>query len=94
LDALRAAVEADAIVHVGSVDYDVALVDVRDMHTAEVVDDAVISELIAVPVASLVADANVAESIVHAAIEADVSAPIADMEAIAAAIESPVARGP
>lgn len=94
MDALRASVKADPVVDDRPIDYDVTFVDVRDVNAAEVVDYAVISELIAMPVASLVADADVAEAVIHSAIEADVASPVTAMEAVATAVESPIAGSP
>jgi hypothetical protein len=92
--ALRTAVVADAIDDSRVVDDHVALVDVCDMHAAEVIDGAVVGELVAMPVAALVAHAHIAEAIIHAAIEADIASPISDVISIAAAHKAPVARRP
>jgi hypothetical protein len=75
------------------VDDDSAVVDVGDV-AANAVDGTVVVEVVAVPVAAVVAVAGVAEAVVNAAIEADVEAPIAAMEAPAVAVPAPVAGGP
>jgi hypothetical protein len=76
------------------VDNDRAVVDVGDAVDVDAVDRTVVVEVIAVPVAALVAEAGVAEAIVNATVEADVKAPEAAVEAIAATVEAPVARCP
>ena len=93
-DSLRAAVVAHTVVHVGPVDDHVALINISDMHAAEVIDGTVVSEVVAMPVAALVADAHVAEAIIHAAVEADVATPVTAVESIAAADKTPVAGCP
>ena len=57
-------------------------------------DRGVIAEVVALPVAAGVADAPVAVAVVHAAIVADVAAPIAAMEPVVAAVPIPVGRRP
>ena len=89
-DAASAAVVGDAGV---VVDDDGAVVDVGDVW-ADAVDGAVVVEVVAVPVAAVVANAGVAEAVVDAAVEADVKAPEAAMEAPAVVIPAPVAGGP
>jgi hypothetical protein len=71
---------------------DRAVVDVGD--AANVGDTAVVIEVIAVPIATEVADADVAEAVVDTTVEADVGAPVTAVEAIAAAIVAPVGRRP
>lgn len=89
-----AAVIADAVVDDGPVDDNRAVIDVLNVHTAEIVDLAVVGELITVPVSALIADASVAHPIIDAAVEADISAPVAVNESVAAAVESPISRRP
>ena len=48
----------------------------------------------AAPITTLVAEADVTKTVVDAAVVADVSAPIAAIEAVAVVKETPVARGP
>src|SRR5215469_12293365 len=69
---------------------------VRVMHDrrVDVRDRLVIRERVAYPAAAGVAGTVVAVAIIHAAVEADVRAPVAGMERIDAADESPVTRGP
>jgi hypothetical protein len=93
-NAMRPAVVADAVVDDGAVDDYGAVVDVGDVDAAEVVDGAVVGEVISMPVSALIANAGVAEAVVHPAIEADVPAPITVIEAIASTDEAPVGRRP
>jgi hypothetical protein len=89
-DAASASVVGDASV---VVDDDGAVVDVGDVR-ADVVDGAVVVEVVAAPIAAVIADAGIAEAIVDATVEADVVAPIAAMEAPASVVPAPVAGGP
>jgi hypothetical protein len=75
------------------VDDDRTVVDVGDVG-ADAVNSAVVVEVVAVPVAAVVADAGVTEAVVDAAIKADVEAPEAAVEAPAVVIPAPIARGP
>jgi len=72
---------------------DVALIVVANAG-ADVGDGAVVVEIIALPVASEEAEADVAEAVVYAAIEADVRTPISAVEAIVHAAPAPVRRSP
>jgi hypothetical protein len=69
-------------------------VDVVDHGDIDVVHGAVIEKVAGVPIAALVAGANITKPVVDAAIEADVRTPIAMEESITAAHEAPVARRP
>jgi hypothetical protein len=93
-DALRSAVVAHAVVDHRPVDDHIALINVGDMHAAEVVDGAVVCKFVAVPVAALVAHADVAEAVIHAAVETDIASPVAAMESITPAHKAPVAWCP
>ena len=64
------------------------------MHVADVIHRAVVIEIIAAPITALIASAAIAVTIVHAAIEADIPAPIAMAESISAAKKSPIGRRP
>ena len=88
----RTTVEGCAVATI--VDYDRMVVDVGDAATANIVDAAVVVEVIAVPVAAAVTGPEVAEAVVDAAVEADMRAPVAAAVAIAVAKEEPVAGGP
>jgi len=77
------------VVDVGPVDVDIA--DNGDVH---VVDGSVVPEVAALPVAAIVAVADVAEAVVDAAIEADVNAPVTVVPVVAVAVVAPVARRP
>jgi hypothetical protein len=90
VDAASAAVVGDACV---VIDDDGAIVDVGDVDV-DAVDGAVVVEVIALPIAAVVADAGVAEAVVDATVEADVRSPEAAVEAPAVAIPTPVAGGP
>jgi len=94
LDPLWAAVEAHTVVHNRPVDDDSAVVDVGNVHAAKVIDSAVVGEVITMPVAALVANSHIAESIIHAAVKADIAAPIAVIEAVASTDETPISRRP
>jgi hypothetical protein len=93
-NSLWPSVVADAVIDGGAVNDDVAFVYIRDVNVADVGDGAVVVELIIVPVSALISASYVAKAIVHSAIEADITAPIASDQAIAAAEESPVSGSP
>ncbi|CAB3889865.1 hypothetical protein LMG3412_03694 [Achromobacter deleyi] len=93
LDAGRPAVVADAAV-VDVVDHHRVVVDVGDARDVHVGHGAVVEEAVVVPVAAHKADADIAETVVHAAIEADVRAPVAAMPEIDAVDKTPVTRRP
>src|SRR5580692_3218545 len=61
---------------------------------ADIVHVGVVAELIAAPVATLVADATVAEPIVHAAVKADCATPVAVVPQIHAVAPAPIAGRP
>ena len=91
LDSARAAVEADpVIVPVG----DVVVVHVALDGDIHVVDRAVVIEVPAAPISALIAEAEVAVAVVHTAVEADVTAPVAAIEAVAVIPIAPVAGRP
>jgi hypothetical protein len=95
LNALRPTVIARAVVVVDrDVIHDCPVVDVGDVNVANVVDAAVVVEIVAVPVSALVAPAGVAAAVVHTTVEADVAAPVAVVEAVSAASESPIRGRP
>jgi hypothetical protein len=89
-DAAPAPVVRDAGV---VVDDDGAVVDVGDAG-ADPIDGAVVVEGVAIPIAAVIADAGVAKAVIDAAIETDVTAPVAAMKAPAIAVPAPVAGGP
>jgi len=95
-DAAAAAVVADAVRGpgsvVGAVVNHVVVVDVGG--ETDVGDGAVIEEVVAVPIAAEVADADVAEAVVDATVEADVEAPVAVVKAVVAAVVAPVGGSP
>ena len=93
-DALRSSVVADAIVFDSPVDDDVPFVNIGDVNVADVIDGTVVSEVVAMPVAALIADTDVPEAVIDAAVKADIAAPVAVIEAVAASNEAPVARSP
>jgi hypothetical protein len=57
-------------------------------------DRGVVSKLVAAPLAADESDALIAEAIVHAAVVANVTAPVAPMKPVAAAVPVPVIRRP
>jgi hypothetical protein len=65
---------------------DSAFIDARDR--------GVIAEVVALPLAAGVTDTPVAVAVVHAAIVAYVTAPVAAMEPVVAAVPAPVGRRP
>jgi len=91
INAAPAAVVGDAgdVVH-----HDGAVVDVSDAGDIDAVDGAVVVEVVASPIAAVVAIAGVAEAIVDAAVETDVKAPVTAVEAPAVVIPTPISRGP
>src|SRR6185312_17027654 len=91
-DAARAAVVAGAVDDRGAVDHRL-VVDVGDV-VGDVGHRAVVVEVVAVPVAAVVAAAAVTVAVVDAAVEAHVATPVAGVEDVDAAAPAPVARGP
>ena len=91
VEATSAAVIGDAAV---ISDYDRAVVDVGDVDHVNAVDGAVVVEVVAVPIAAIVAVAGVAEAIVDAAVEANMQAPVAAVEAPAVVVPPPISRRP
>jgi hypothetical protein len=96
LNAMRTAVIGDAVVVGDGVILDncPVIVSVVDCGFIDACDRGVIAEVVALPIAAGVADAPVAVAVVHAAIVADVAAPVAVMEPVVAAVPSPVGRRP
>jgi hypothetical protein len=80
-----------AVVHV--VHDDVAVVIIADAG-ADVIDGAVVIEVVAVPVAAEVSETDVAEAVVDSSVEADMRAPVTAVEAIVDAAPAPVGRRP
>lgn len=93
LDAASAAVVAH-IVDDGRIIDHFVVVDVADNRRIHVVDGPVVSEVIAVPIAALVAEANIAEAVVDAAVVADVATPISTVKSVPPAIITPIGRCP
>jgi hypothetical protein len=89
-DTASAAVVGDAGV---VVDNDSAVVDVGDVDV-DAVDGAVVVEVVAVPIAAVIADTGVTEAIVDSTVEANMKTPEAAVEAVSSAVEAPVAGGP
>lgn len=89
-DAASASVIGDAGV---VIDDDCAVVDIVDMG-ADAVDGAVVVEVVAAPIASVIADAGVAKAVVDAAVKADVRAPESAAKAPTVVVPAPVAGGP
>ena len=96
VEAAATAVVADAIDDVRTV-VDVVIDDfvVVDVGGETAVGDGeVLEEVVAVPIAAEVADADVAEAVVDATVEADVEAPVAVVKAVVAAVVAPVGGSP
>ena len=94
LYATGAAVEAGVVRDVDVVDdgaVDVGVVNIGDVH---VIYGGVVGKVAAIPASACVAGAEEAEAVVDAAVEADVGAPVAFMEAVDASGEAPVGWGP
>ena len=90
LDAAPSAIEAIPVVTI----FNVVIVVVVHPRVVDIVDGAVVIEVIVVPVPALVAISGVAKSIVDTAIEPDMRTPIAGEELVAPAAIAPVARCP
>jgi hypothetical protein len=73
---------------------DRAVVDVGDASDIDTVYSTVVVEVISIPIAAVVTDTGVAEAVVDAAVEAYMETPEAAVEAIAVAVEAPVAGCP
>jgi hypothetical protein len=65
-----------------------------DVDDVNAVDGAVVVEVVAVPIAAIVAISGVAEAVVYAAIEADMKTPVAAIEAPAVVVPAPVSGCP
>jgi hypothetical protein len=95
INPVRPAVVADPVVDHRLVDDGhIALIHIGDVHIANIVHRAVVVKVIAAPVAALVTDAYIAEAIIDAAVEADITAPISMMKAVAPSRVAPVAGCP
>ncbi len=70
------------------------VVNVMHNRYIHIVVGAVVIEMPAPPVATLVADADIAEAVIDAAIEADMRAPVATVKPIAVIVVAPVAGRP
>ncbi len=93
VDAATATVVGDAVD--GRVVHDdCAVVDVRDPRDIDVVDGAVVVEVMTLPVATVIAVTGIAIAIVNSAVEADVRTPEAAMQDVAATEEAPVGGSP
>ncbi|CAM4182024.1 hypothetical protein BOTU111921_15670 [Bordetella tumbae] len=93
LNTVPAAVVADTtIVYV--VDYDLAVVHVRDAVHVDMVDLTVVVEAITLPIAAVVSRANIAKAIIDAAVIAYLAAPITRVPAVDVADKTPITRRP
>src|SRR5260370_36660017 len=92
-DSVRA-VEAGPV-H-GCVVVDYGLVDIRviDDGRVHVGDCGVIAEMLAHPHSATESDTGISEPIIHAAVEADVRAPVSGVPSVVAASKSPIAGSP
>lgn len=93
LDAASTAVVGDVPVVVVIYD-DGAVVHICNPGDVDPIDRAVVIEVIAAPVATVITVAGIAAAIGHTAVEADVKAPVAAIETITVAEKSPVAGSP
>src|SRR5262249_37430333 len=93
VDAAVAAVVADAG-HVGGVVHDGGVVDVVDFGHVDVVHAPVVVKPVTLPAPAVVAEAKVAVAVIHAAVEANVPAPVAVMEYVDSFTPSPPGRRP
>jgi hypothetical protein len=93
---LRSAVIAGVVVvdDRGVVDHHFPLIHIGDVHVGDVGYGAIVVEVIIVPVSTLVTAADIAKAIVHAAVEADITAPVAVVKSVSATEESPVTWRP
>jgi hypothetical protein len=96
MDAVWAAAEGHMAVADDEASFDtpVILEGVVDVVAVHMHHHGVVVEVVAAPLSAGKADAAVTEAVVHAAVVADVRAPVAFMEVIAAAIPSPVRGRP
>ena len=78
IDAALPAVVADSV-HGDVVDDGLVDVDISDDGGVNAADSSVVVEAVSAPVAAFITSAVVAEAIVHAAVEADVRAPVSGM---------------
>src|SRR5450631_1207033 len=102
LNSLRTAVVTDPV-HGGVVDgrvvddgrvHNRAVVHLVHVNIADVIDRAIVSKVVSMPVTALVAASHVAEAIVDAAIKPDISAPVSMEQCISPVAISPVTRRP
>src|ERR1700739_3866574 len=93
LNAARSAVEAGAGIDSGPIAGVIAVHVVYDARI-QVVVGAVVEEVAGIPIAALGSEAHGAKPVVEPAVEADVHAPVAGIDGIAAAVEPPIAGGP
>src|SRR4029077_14392756 len=70
------------------------VVDVGDMNVGNIIDAAVVIELVATPVTALIAMTGVAVAVVHTAVEADLRPPEAGIPEIEPIPPAPIARCP
>jgi hypothetical protein len=91
VDATATAVVRDTI---GVVDDDRAVIHIRDAGDVNVVDGAVVVEVMALPVSAVISVAGVPVAVVNAAVEADVWPPEAAVKDVETVEEAPVTGGP
>jgi len=94
VDTAAAAVIRDTVVDGRVVYDDCAVVDVRNPRGVDVINGAVVVEVMPLPVAAMIAVAGVAVAVVDSAVEADVRTPEAAVEDVAVTKEAPVGGGP
>ena len=93
LNTVFAAVIADASV-VYMVDDDFTMIDMGDAMDVDVIEGAVVIEMVGFPIATGITGADIAESVINATVIADLVAPVSWMPAIDIADVAPIPRGP
>jgi hypothetical protein len=77
----------------GVVDH-AAFVDIRDVDVSNIIDRAVVAELIAMPVAALITPSGITESIIDATVISNISTPVATIETISPPAVAPITGRP
>src|ERR1700678_1926125 len=94
LNAARAAIETGADADRLAVDHSSIHIRVVNYRCVHIQHRGVVGEVSALPPSAAKADTAVAKAVVHAAVEADMRAPIPGMEEISTTAPAPVARRP
>ena len=94
VSAVEAHVIRNPVIHDHVVDYHIMDVNVMNHGHIHAIDSGVVAKVIVVPIAAIVAVADIAVAVVDTTIEPNVQSPEAMVEAIAIARESPVSGSP